>query len=93
VDSVINAGLIEQRAFPCDVLWSAKVGSTGACECFGWVCGSKPLGVRTRECVVHRKLECSGSGTMGVEGVFGFLAPLVFLHIDCGCPEWVVMAG
>jgi hypothetical protein len=53
---VINAGLIEQRAVLCEVLWSAEGGATGACECFRGVRRVKLLGVRSRECVVHGKL-------------------------------------
>jgi hypothetical protein len=64
VDCVVNACLIEQWAFPREVLWSAEGGTTGACECFGWVCRSKPFGVRPREGVVHCELECGGGGAV-----------------------------
>jgi hypothetical protein len=72
---VINAGLVEQWAFPCEMLWGAKGGTAGACECFGGVRRSKPLCVRTRECVVNCELKCSGGGAARVEGPFGLLAP------------------
>jgi hypothetical protein len=93
VNCVVNVGLIEEWALSGDMLWSAKASATGACECFGWVCGSEPLGVGACECVVDHKLESGGCGATGVEGVFCFLALLVFLHVDCSCPDRVVMGG
>jgi hypothetical protein len=56
------------------MLWGLERGAAGACECFGWVCGSKPLGIGAREGVVHCKLECGGGGAAGIERAFGFLA-------------------
>jgi hypothetical protein len=81
---VVNPCLVEQRAFPRDVLWGAKGCATGASECFGGVCRSEALGVGPSECVVNRQLECGGGGSTGVEGAFCFLAPFIFLHVNCG---------
>jgi hypothetical protein len=80
---VVNACLIEQQAFPCDVLWSAEGSAARAGECLRWVCGSEPLCIGACECVVDRKLECSGSGSTGVEQAFCFLALHIFLHVYC----------
>jgi hypothetical protein len=93
VNCVVNACLIEQRAFPCDVLGSAEGGAAWACECFGGVRRTEPFGIRPRECVVDGKLKGCGGGAAGVEWVFGFLALHVFLHVNCCRPEGVVTGG
>jgi hypothetical protein len=54
VNGVVNARLIKQRALPCDVLWGTEGSAAGACECFGGICRSEALGIRSRECVVNR---------------------------------------
>jgi hypothetical protein len=43
--------------------------------------------------VVYGKLEGSGRGATGIERALGFLTPFIFLHVDCSCPEWMMMGG
>jgi hypothetical protein len=83
VNGVIDPCLIEQRAFPCDVLWGVEGIAARACECFGGIRWSESLGVRPRECMVNCQLEGSGGGSSGVEGAFGLFATLIFLHVNC----------
>jgi hypothetical protein len=90
---MIDPCLIEQWAFPSDVLWSAEGSATWACECFGGVCRTEPFGVRPCECVIDGELKGSGGGAAGVEWAFGFLSPLIFLHVNRCRPEGVVMGG
>jgi hypothetical protein len=77
--------LIEQRAFPRDVLWGTERGAARACECFGWVRWSEALGIGTREGVVDCQLECRGGSFSGIEWAFGLFATFIFLHVDCSC--------
>jgi hypothetical protein len=84
VYGVVNPCLIEQRAFPRDVLWGAKGSATGASECFGWVCRAEALGIGPCEGVVNRQLECGRGGSTGVEWAFCFLAPIILRHVNCG---------
>jgi hypothetical protein len=53
---MINMGLVEEGAFPGDVLWGTKWSSAWACECFGGVHRAKPLGIRPCEGVVNCEL-------------------------------------
>jgi hypothetical protein len=37
MDCMVNALLVEEGAFSCDVLWSAKLGAARAGGGFGWI--------------------------------------------------------